>query len=133
LGGVQSLTIVKLDSALALVSADFCLQKLRNAPANVCGQGLANAHTVDALIAETSAVKARHSDVGIIWIVHFPPLLDVERGLRLRFAQRVLDAAKVSKVRTIIAGHLHRNQLNYYGDIEMICTGSVASHFREMY
>jgi len=57
----------------------------------------------------------------------FPPLLDVDLALRLLRPQRLLNAARINGVRHIIAGHLHRNQINTYSNVEVICTGSGSS------
>lgn len=130
IGGVQSLTIDKEDASLALISADFCLRHLTDAPLNAWGQGLANERTISLLEKLTQETRMARSSIGIIWILHFPPFLDVENYLRLRNAEQVLEAARRSNVAYIIAGHLHRNQTVPYDGLEVICTGTATSDHR---
>lgn len=133
LGGVQALTIAKSTGRLSLLSADLCLRQISHAPLNVWGQGMAYENTLEALKNLTSDVAAQYPDSGRLWILHFPPLLDVEPALALRSASDVLDAAKSVGIKYIIAGHLHRNQQNNYDGVEVICTGTASSDLRAYY
>jgi 3',5'-cyclic AMP phosphodiesterase CpdA len=126
LGGVQSISLVKENSVLTLIAADFCLQNTFNATVYL-GQGNAYDEVIAALISETAAIRAADANVGVVWISHFPPLLDVDLSLRLLGAERLLDAARENGVRHVIAGHLHRNQVNTYSDVDVICTGTASS------
>jgi hypothetical protein len=126
LGGVQSLLLKKSDSKLALIAADFCLQRLSTV--GYLGQGYAYQKVIAALVDETIKIKASNPGVGVVWISHFPPLLDVNIGLKLLKAERLLKAAKENGVRYVVAGHLHRNQVNTYSDVDIICTGTAASN-----
>jgi DNA repair exonuclease SbcCD nuclease subunit len=131
LGGVQSLTLTKSGSKLALVTADFCLQETFRNAFRLWGRGMAYDKTIDDLRAETLVCQAENA--AVVWIIHFPPLPDAERGLRLINPTLVLEAAQEHKIPYIIAGHLHRNQTNTHGQTEIICTGSAASDFRAWY
>jgi 3',5'-cyclic AMP phosphodiesterase CpdA len=126
LGGVQDVTLKKGDSVLTLVAADFCLQNLYSSRIYL-GQGNAYERVVNALIERTASVKTVNPNGGIVWISHFPPLLNVDASLKLLGAQRLLVAAQQAGVRHIVAGHLHRNQVNTYADVDVICTGTAAS------
>jgi hypothetical protein len=117
----------KENSTLALISADFCLQNARSAQVYV-GQVNAYRRVVTTLIEETAAIRRAIPNIGVIWITHFPPLLDGDRTLRLLGARRLLDAARQNGVRHVVAGHLHRNQVNTYSDVEVICTGTASSN-----
>jgi Calcineurin-like phosphoesterase len=131
--GVQSVCIHKSGETLALVGADFCFRSMRSPPRNVWGQGLAEQSTIDALIFETNAIRKIYQGAYIIWTLHFPPILDVERELRLWNAQAVINAAQACNVTHIIAGHLHRTQEVTYSNVEVSCTGSAASELRVTY
>ena len=131
--GVQSMTIRKSGEVLALIGADFCLRSMRKAPIGVWGRGLAEKTTIDALVAETNATREREGQVGIIWILHLPPLLNVERKLKLWNAQAVIDAASACNVNHILAGHLHRMEAVTYNKVEVICVASAASELLIVY
>ena len=133
IGGVQSMTIRKSGEVLALIGADFCLRSMRKAPIGVWGQELAEKTTIDALVAETNATREREGQVGIIWILHFPPLLNVERKLKLWNAQAVIDAASACNVNHSLAGHLHRMEAVTYNKVEVICVASAASELLIVY
>lgn len=133
LGGAQALTITKSTGRLSLLSADLCLRRISDAPLNVWGQGMAYKNTLEALQDMTSDVAVHYPDSGRLWILHFPPLLDVEPALALRSASKVIDAAKSVGIKYIIAGHLHRDQYNSYDGVEVICTGTAASDWRAYY
>jgi hypothetical protein len=90
------------------------------------GQGNAYKEIVDALVKETSVIRGANPNVGIVWISHFPPLLDVENSLKLLAAERLLKAARDNRIRHVIAGHLHRTQLNTYSEMNVICTGTAS-------
>ena len=62
-----------------------------------------------------------------MWITHFPPLLQIDNTLKLLYPKNVLKAAMANGVRHIIAGHLHRDQVNNYSDVTVFCTGSASS------
>lgn len=133
LGGVQSLTLFKSQGKLSLIAADFCIQSASDSPLNLWGQGMAYRGTIDLLVEMTNKVRADYPDSGVLWVLHFPPLLDVEPSLALRAASDVIDAARTIDVRYILAGHLHRDQQNPYDGVEVICTGSAASDMNERY
>jgi DNA repair exonuclease SbcCD nuclease subunit len=126
LGGVQSAFIEKGGRKLALLGADLCLHNVRKAT-NYLGQGRAYKHIIQQLVQRTTVLRDEDSNVGIVWVTHFPPLLDVDNTLRLLSAERLLHAATASGVQYIIGGHLHRNQTNRYSTAEVICTGSASS------
>lgn len=126
LGGVQSVLLPHDNPRLALISSDFCLQNVRSA-AVYLGQGRAYLKIVNDLVEKTEMVRAANPDIGIIWVTHFPPLLNLDYELKLLRPERLLTAARANGVRQIIAGHLHRNQINHYADVEVICTGSASS------
>jgi DNA repair exonuclease SbcCD nuclease subunit len=126
LGGVQSALLEKSDSKLALIAADFCLQGL--SAIGYLGQGYAYQKVITALVDETIKIKASNPGVGVVWISHFPPLLDVDISLKLLKPERLLNAATENGVRYVVAGHLHRNQINTYSDVEIVCTGTAASN-----
>jgi hypothetical protein len=126
-GGVQALTLFKSGAELSLISADMCLRTTREAPTKVWGQGMAYRDTLEKLLTMTNAIRADYPHSGLIWILHFPPLLKVESSLALRSASKVLDAAKAAGVKYIVAGHLHRDQENKYDGVDVICTGSASS------
>jgi 3',5'-cyclic AMP phosphodiesterase CpdA len=126
LGGTQSVVLEKDGSKLAFVGADFCLHKVRNATIYV-GQGRAYKHVVEALVQNTADLRARYHNLGVVWVTHFPPLLDVNNTLKLLRPERLLSAARSNGVQHVIAGHLHRNQINSYAGVEIICTGSATS------
>jgi DNA repair exonuclease SbcCD nuclease subunit len=132
LGGVQCLTLFKSGANLSLLSADMCL-KTAGASTKAWGQGKAYRETVEALLQMTSEVRRDYPDSGILWILHFPPLLNVEASLALRSASDVITAAKTAGIKYIIAGHLHRDQQNNYDGIEIICTGSASSDMNMKY
>lgn len=126
LSGVQSMVLPPKEAAkLALIAADFCLTNPAATP--YFGQGRANPHVVAAMVEETRAIKAADPNVGIVWISHFPPLLDVEHHSKLWGAKKLLRAARDNNVKYVISGHLHRNQINAYPDINVICTGTASS------
>jgi DNA repair exonuclease SbcCD nuclease subunit len=125
-GGIHSTILQKDEAKLAVIAADFCLKKALNAPVYL-GQGRAYAHVVKALLKKTAGVRVENPNVGVVWVSHFPPLLEVDISLRLLYPERLLNAARKANVSHIIAGHLHRNQVNVYSNVEVICTGSASS------
>jgi 3',5'-cyclic AMP phosphodiesterase CpdA len=133
IGGVQSLKLEKSDEALFLIAADFCLKGSAEAPFRLWGQGSAEGGTLGELVAKTAKIKNEKSGAAIIWVLHFPPLLDVEQQLLLRSSRKVIEAARSQNVRYIIAGHLHRDQTNNYHGVDVICTGSASSDMHEAY
>jgi hypothetical protein len=134
LGGVQSLVIGKSDGSLGLVAADFCCQPTPF-PLNVMtlGEGEVYAQTLAQLEAETVRLRNENPGIAILWIFHFPPIMNVERELRLRAAQDAVNKALALGVPFILAGHLHRNQMVQYAGVEVVCTGSAASELRPTY
>lgn len=126
IGGVQSIVLNGPGNPLAVVAADFCL-RTGHLGSVYLGQGCAYADVVDKLKQETYAVRHTHPNAGVVWISHFPPLMDVDHKLRLLASEGVLIAAQEAGVRYIIAGHLHRNQINTYADVNVICTGTATS------
>jgi len=126
LGGVQAISLKKDLSTLTLIAADFCLQSAFSGTVYL-GQGNAYEDVIAALVEETAAVRATYPNGGIVWVSHFPPLLDVDLSLRLLGAERLINAARDNNVRYVLAGHLHRSQVNTYVDLEVICTGSASS------
>jgi 3',5'-cyclic AMP phosphodiesterase CpdA len=125
LGGVQSFLRNKDDTTLAVIAADFCLQHVYGAT-DYLGQGCAYEDVVTALVEETDIIRIANPNVGIVWISHFPPLLDIDHSLKLLETERLLNAARDNGIRYVIAGHLHRNQFNTYADINVICTGTAS-------
>jgi 3',5'-cyclic AMP phosphodiesterase CpdA len=133
LNGIHAATISKGKEKLILAFADFCMPNLKKGRSCIWGQGLAGRGTVDGLESLTIRLREEAPMSAIIWILHFPPLIDVEKKLRLRRAQRVLDAAIRTGVRKIFAGHLHRDQDTPYSEVQVICTASAASEYRPLY
>jgi hypothetical protein len=109
-----------------VLAADFCL-RTGHLSTVYLGQGCAYEDVVEKLKQETYAMRRAHPNAGIVWVSHFPPLVDVDHKLRLLAPERVLLAAQETGVRNIIAGHLHRNQVNTYAGVNVICTGTAAS------
>jgi 3',5'-cyclic AMP phosphodiesterase CpdA len=132
LGGVRSLLMEKSGSSLGLVAADFCLQSAIDGPQNFWGQGSSNPMTLAQLAAATARLRNLRG-VAVVWVLHFPPLLDVEPELRLRSASEVVDLARKLEVSHVVAGHLHRDQVVTYNGVEVVCTGSAASDLRPQY
>lgn len=133
IGGVQSLLLEKSDGTIGLIGADFCLQASGAPLSTHWGRGAVNQNTLSALEAETNLLQKQNDGIGIVWVLHFPPLLDVEASLKLESAKDALDRARSLGVRYVLAGHLHRNQQVNYNGVEVICTGSAASEYREDY
>jgi 3',5'-cyclic AMP phosphodiesterase CpdA len=126
LGGVQSVLLPpKQNTTLALIAADFCLRSAGSGTVYL-GQGHAYEDVVDALVRQTREVRAASPKAGIVWISHFPPLLNVDHSLKLWGAIRLLNEARRNGISHVIAGHLHRNQVNTYADVEVICTGTAS-------
>ncbi|WP_439407923.1 metallophosphoesterase family protein [Bradyrhizobium sp. DASA03076] len=127
LGGVQSYRFEKEegDTTVILLAADFCLKKLSDATVYL-GQGYAYEDVITSLEVQTQMIRSAEPKAGVIWLSHFPPLLDVDHGLMLRHSERLLLAARRNGIRFIISGHLHRNQMNSYSDVDVICTGTAS-------
>lgn len=133
LGGVQCLLLPKSDGTLGLVAADACLNSTTAWSTSMWGQGECYAPTLAAFEHETVRLRGQAPDAAIVWLLHFPPFLDIEPELRLRSAEFLLDKARSLKVRHIIAGHLHRDQEVDYAGVKVTCTGSAASDLRRQY
>jgi hypothetical protein len=118
---------------LVLIFADFCIPRLKSGRTGIWGQGLAGRVTIQNLKSLTTRFQREFADAPVIWVLHFPPLLDVEDKLRLRGARDVLEAAVSAGVRKIFAGHLHRDQDTPYSEVEVLCTASASSEYRPLY
>ena len=116
---------------LAIVAADFSLRADSDAshPARWMryGQGYAYTDLVERLVNKTIELRNRISGIGIIWAIHFPPSKECSGFcgyLELRFHDRVVEAANSSKIKTILAGHVHDRRTIRLGELDIICSGS---------
>jgi DNA repair exonuclease SbcCD nuclease subunit len=119
---------------LGLVGADFCL--LTGADASYpslyyrCGQGKAYKQVISAMKAETQALRSAYEDIGITWVVHFPPCA-IDGGdpaLELLDREFVLDAARDESIRLILAGHLHVPLSVQHDETLVSCAGTAAAY-----
>jgi len=133
LNGVRSLVVGKTDGSLALVAADFCC-RANSMPINAnLGEGEVYADTLAELETETVRLRTENPGIAILWVFHFPPIIDMEADLQLKAAKDAVAKAIALDVSYILAGHLHRNQKIEYTGVEIICTGSAASELRDFH
>lgn len=130
-GGVQSLLMRKSGGSLGLVAADFCLQSTRAPVSFAWGEGAVTPNTLASLREETLRLRAANKDIVLVWIFHFPPVLDGDRRLKLHSGGKVLTLAKELGVTHVFAGHVHKTETVQYQNTEIVCTGSAASEYRE--
>ncbi|SEN34109.1 Calcineurin-like phosphoesterase [Bradyrhizobium sp. OK095] len=127
--GVQHRVIQDGDSHLAVVAGDFCLATDDEASGlNRLGRGKAHAEVVDEMISRTANLRGKYSDLIAIWVVHFPPigLPWKESPLVLIDADYFRSQAKRYGVALVLAGHLHRNQVDLSpNQTPVICGGSM--------
>ena len=121
---------VESETKLAVVAADMCLPRgFAGGVLNLrrYGHGLATQETVDLMRRRTDDVRDRQRDVGVCWMLHFPPTLnpnDVDDDLSLIDGHRVEGAARSLGIELIIAGHVHRSDVFARGRLQVVCAGS---------
>jgi hypothetical protein len=118
-------------AALAIIAADFTLRADSDADSPTrwmrYGQGYAYADIVEKLVRKTDELRKRVSGIGIIWTIHFPPSRECDGFcgyLQLRYHDRIVEAAHVSNIKTILAGHIHERKTIRLGELDIICAGS---------
>lgn len=125
--------IVQRDGVgLGVVLIDFSLRSnldaLSGENLSYLGQGKVYGEILEKAIEDTEDLRDRVS--GVIWAVHFPPMVpDGKAVLQLIDGQELIAAAKECGVRHILAGHIHED-LTYEPlgqDVQILCANSPCS------
>jgi 3',5'-cyclic AMP phosphodiesterase CpdA len=130
--GVQSTVLQLGNERLALVCADFCLANDLDASSifGRLGQGFAYDSILVALEQETRSYRSQ--GVGVIWVIHFPPLYPgISRDLALLNEAALIARANTCGVLHILAGHTHRSLLYPPAPgpaIEVFCAGTACQY-----
>jgi predicted phosphodiesterase len=125
------------DDKLGIVAADFAIQQDSHLTVGPWwyrfGQGIAYPHIVSALKERTAGLLQKYNNIGIAWMIHFPPseIACNNPALMLLNHQSVIDAAEESNVNIIFAGHIHRKHKSSDRGISIICAGSATCYMEE--
>ena len=118
--------------SLGIVLADFSLRNTGDASVPVAvrqwGQGRAHRDTLEELILRTRDLHDQTT--AVIWAVHFPPRPPGESGwMNLINGEELLEAARASGVRHVLAGHIHRDFTYQSRDqrVSVLCANSACS------
>lgn len=124
--------LIKDKFALSIVYADFSFDD-KPASWNVVrnyGGGRVSQETLDELKSRTHMLSTTEYledfDNKIIWMIHFAPY-SCGYDLELTDHPAVLDAAKNSKVNTILCGHTHKKKFYQEDNVNVYCAGSASS------
>jgi hypothetical protein len=99
----------KGDANLGILSGDFSLVSRAGATRRNghFGQGRVSEETLNELRERTLELRARHSQIEFLWLIHFAPF-DCGRMIELVDWERLVDAADALKVKYSLCGHTHR-------------------------
>src|SRR5262249_34878747 len=116
---------------LGIIGADFTLRAEGDAsfPTRLMryGQGYAYDDLKDRVVEKTDNLRARYPDIGIIWMIHFPPSRECAGfcGYKeMRYHHKIVEAAANSNVKLILAGHIHERKKIRLGELDIVCAGS---------
>jgi len=155
-GGVQSRLLPNKEKPkLAIICADFSLddQNPASLKGGQFGQGRASAGRLAALQDETENIRNSHTDIAVIWMIHFAPQYEehfpswkplVASRSELIGSEELVKAAQDVKVRHLLCGHSHKNKIyEICGEkgLRVHCAGSSACqvsdgtciHIRKIY
>ena len=124
-GPVQTTVLAAGKEHLAIIQADFSLQKRRDAnwlSLEYLGQGRVYDSILDRLKRETQ----RFGEVyAVVWAVHFPPAFEpLDDALRLQNQMNLLYAARDLGVNYIFAGHTHVPRCYQALGVTVCCAGT---------
>ena len=125
---VQSQVFSLGGESLIVASADFTLSRIRDGfPPKIgyIGTGRVYQETLDALIAQTEALKRDSNTSAVVWVVHYPPCFSgISRSLSLHDDHLLADAARSSGVGVILCGHTHEARRYKIGEVIVNCAGT---------
>ncbi len=134
--GVQGwISPPKGDARLGLVSADLSLRENEGKDSltySYLGQGKAYEDVIAELGKLTDELRADYPNLGLLWIVHFPPKYPQNKDfLRLLEDETLIKAAYKKGISYVLSGHTHipRAYTATSSDgstVEVLCAGTAA-------
>lgn len=127
-GRVQSQVFSLEGESLIVASADFTLARVKDGSPPVIGYigtGRVYRETIDALVAQTEALKVDANTSAVVWVVHYPPRFSgITPTLSLHDDHLLADAAESSGVGVILCGHTHEARRYKIGNVIVNCAGT---------
>ncbi len=118
---------------LAFLGADFCLRSKKDGTGiwGYLGQGKVYQNACNALVDATDDVRNRFGDIGVVWVVHFPPeFQNIKASLALIDDNLLANAAAKSQVPVILCGHTHEpRKYPLAGGCLVYCAGTATQYY----
>ena len=118
---------------LALILADFCLQRRMDASDSalaVFGQGRVYEDVLTELKRRTLMLRNEYSFIAVVWIIHFAPF-DCGHDLLLHGWAGLVDAAVALNVSATLCGHTHQASKHQMKGHVVYCAGTASCVDRE--